>query len=401
MAEQKSNPRKKYYRTLEQQTYDNLNAKLKAGRGTSKRQAKLDGTMKSKIFSFNSYQAYYQNSLKFVKYIKENYPECTNLKKARKHIADYMNYLIEQKDENGDRLYSADSLSSYRAALNKLYEIEPGDPDYFDFSKLEEPIVRRRKDIKRSRNPKTKKIKHFSKTKNAELINFCQGTGCRENVLRKLKHEDLFSKEQMEEKIKEYETKEKLTPDEIRDLGNLKEALQYFPDREWFVHHRKDKGGKYRYAPIIGKHVDDIVERFQNTLPGQPVWRKVHDACPVHRYRADYAAQLYKEYERPIETIPYDKYHSGIKRWYQSEVYHCRATKYEDKKMTEEELSKLSEEEKEKILEKESEDPMETIKLDKRAMEIASKGLGHNRISVIAQSYLYSLGMQKEAPEIN
>ncbi len=62
-------------------------------------------------------------------------------------------------------------------------------------------------------------------------------------------------------------------------------------------------------------------------------------------------------YARDIEDIPYDKVNKGTGHKYQSEVYVCR----KDRQGT---------------------------KLDKRAMKKASKALGHNRVSVIAYSYI-------------
>ena len=65
-------------------------------------------------------------------------------------------------------------------------------------------------------------------------------------------------------------------------------------------------------------------------------------------------------YARHIESIPYDKVNKGTGKKFQSEVYVCRK----------DEAGK---------------------KLDKAAMHIASKALGHNRLDVIANSYLRGL----------
>ena len=63
---------------------------------------------------------------------------------------------------------------------------------------------------------------------------------------------------------------------------------------------------------------------------------------------------------RAIEDIPYDRVNRGTGRRYQSEVYTCRK----------DEAGK---------------------KLDKAAMLICSKALGHNRISVVADNYIRGL----------
>lgn len=68
----------------------------------------------------------------------------------------------------------------------------------------------------------------------------------------------------------------------------------------------------------------------------------------------------YKAHARPIEEIPYDRVNKGSGRKYQSEVYICRK----------DEAGR---------------------KLDKAAMLVCSKALGHNRISVVADNYIRGL----------
>lgn len=75
------------------------------------------------------------------------------------------------------------------------------------------------------------------------------------------------------------------------------------------------------------------------------VWGNVHSGADIHSYRADYATKVYQMYARPIETLKHD------------EIYYYRG----DRKGT---------------------------WLDKNAMLMASKALGHNRISIIASNYL-------------
>ena len=123
---------------------------------------------------------------------------------------------------------------------------------------------------------------------------------------------------------------------------------------------RNGKGGRKRVSPIIGKDIQRIVERMENTPPKDKVWQYVNSNADIHAYRADYATAIYKAYARPIEDIPYDKVNKGTGRKYQSEVYSCRK----------DEAGK---------------------KLDKAAMLICSKALGHNRISVVADYYIRGL----------
>lgn len=77
-------------------------------------------------------------------------------------------------------------------------------------------------------------------------------------------------------------------------------------------------------------------------------------------YRAEYATAVYKAHARDIKDIPYDKINKGTGRKYQSDVYTCR--KDEVKR-----------------------------KLDRAAMTMCSKALGHNRAEVFATNYLRGL----------
>ena len=107
------------------------------------------------------------------------------------------------------------------------------------------------------------------------------------------------------------------------------------------------KGGKPRIAKIVGETEEEtkaIVEWIQSK-EGR-LFNKLSSNYDNHYYRATYANRLYNQLKRDIDKIPtQDKYIMRKER--AGEVY------------------------------------------DKQAMLLVSKSLGHNRISVIAQSYLY------------
>ena len=105
----------------------------------------------------------------------------------------------------------------------------------------------------------------------------------------------------------------------------------------------KGKGGRLRDCPVLSK---EAVERIKNTPDGQNVWSKIPSRADIHSYRADYCKSVYQLHARPLEEIPKD------------DKYYCRGD-------------------------------LKGVVYDKRAMLIASKALGHNRISVIAGHYLY------------
>lgn len=90
-----------------------------------------------------------------------------------------------------------------------------------------------------------------------------------------------------------------------------------------------------------------VVNRIKNTPPNQLVWSKLPTRADIHSYRADYCMVIYQQHARPIDVIP------------RKERYYCRGD-------------------------------LKGVIYDKRAMLVASRALGHNRIGVIAGHYLYA-----------
>lgn len=335
---------KAYSKDLHQQAYDRLTRMQSFGQ--SKREAVANGTDKDKIFSFNTYKAYWKHTKYFIKYIKENHPECTTLKSARKYVNEWLQTRVDQG-------LSAWTVQLEAKAMGKLYGIAPDDENYF------KPPKRKREEIKRSRGDRVRD-RHFSKTNNDELIKFCRGTGLRRKELQELRGKDLVSKGQIEAEISKIEgiPEEQRSPSTMRRLEMLQDARMF--DEEWFIHVRNGKGGRERISPIIGKFADQIVARIAETPAEETVWRHIHNSADIHGYRADYATAIYKAHAREIKDIPYDRTNRGTGKRYQSEVYTCRK----------DEAGK---------------------KLDKAAMLVCSKALGHNRISVVADNYIRGL----------
>lgn len=335
---------KSYAKDLHQQAYERL-TQMQAF-GESKKAAVIDGTAQDKIFAFNTYKNYWKHIKYFLKYIKTYHPECTTLRSARKYVNEWLQSRVDQE-------LSAWTVQLEAKALGKLYGIAPDDEDYFH------PPKRNREDIKRSRADCVRD-RHFSEANNDELIKFCRGTGLRRSELKELKGKDLLTKEKIEAEI----TRIQAAPKEEREPGDA-EYLKILLDSrlfdvEYYIFVRNGKGGRKRISPIFGKHSARIVERMKDTPPEEKVWQYVPSNADIHSYRADYATAIYKTHARPIDQIPYDKVNKGTGRKYQSEVYSCR--KDESGK-----------------------------KLDKAAMLVCSKALGHNRISVVADYYIRGL----------
>lgn len=335
---------KAYSKDLHQQAYERLQRMLSFGE--SKKEAVANGTDREKIFSFNTYKSYWKHIKYFLKYVRENYPKCTTLKKAKK----YVNEWLQQRADQG---LSAWTVQLEAKALGKLYGISPDDENYF------KPPKRNREDIKRSRGDRVRD-QHFSKTNNDELIKFCRGTGLRRMELENLKGKDLVSREQIEAEIARIEAipEDQRTAALTKRLGMLQDTRLF--QEGYFVYVRNGKGGRERLSPIIGKNAEQIIERIRETPAEEKVWQFVHQCADIHSYRAEYATAIYKAHARKIEEIPYDKVNQGTGRRYQGDVYVCR--KDEARK-----------------------------KLDRAAMLVCSKALGHNRVEVVANNYIRGL----------
>lgn len=335
---------KSYYKDLHQQAYDRLNGMQAFGE--SKKEAVANGTDRGKIFSFNTYQTYWKHTKYFLKYIKEVHPECTTLKSAKK----YVNEWLQLRTDQG---LSAWTIQTEAKALSKLYGIQPDDEGYF------KPPKRNREDIKRSRGDRVRD-RHFSEENNDELVKFCKGTGLRRSELMELRGKDLVTRAQIEDEIARLNALPAGERSAAADkrLEMLQDTRLF--DEEYFTHVRNGKGGRERLSPIIGRFAGQIIGRIRETPAEEKVWQYVNTNADIHGYRAEYATTIYKAHARPIQDIPYDRVHRGTGRRYQSEVYTCRK----------DEAGK---------------------KLDKAAMLVCSKALGHNRISVVADNYIRGL----------
>lgn len=335
---------KSYYKDIHQQAYDRLNGMQAFGE--SKKEAVANGTDRGKIFSFNTYQTYWKHTKYFLKYIKETHPECTTLKSAKK----YVNEWLQMRTDQG---LSAWTIQTEAKALSKLYGIQPDDEGYF------KPPKRNREDIKRSRGDRVRD-RHFSEENNDELVKFCKGTGLRRSELMELRGKDLVTRSQIEDEIARLNALPAGERSAAADkrLEMLQDTRLF--DEEYFTHVRNGKGGRERLSPIIGRFAGQIIGRIRETPAEEKVWQYVNTNADIHGYRAEYATAIYKTHARPIQDIPYDRVHRGTGRRYQSEVYTCRK----------DEAGK---------------------KLDKAAMLVCSKALGHNRISVVADNYIRGL----------
>lgn len=129
-----------------------------------------------------------------------------------------------------------------------------------------------------------------------------------------------------------------------RELTQLTGEALYKMDGKYYLHVTKGtKGGKERTTLVIG-NIENVVN-LMTKAGKEKVFKNIPNGANIHGYRSNYANSLYKQIARPRRKIP------------REDKYICR-------------------------------NDLKGVIYDKRAMAIVSENLGHNRISVIAQSYL-------------
>lgn len=135
-----------------------------------------------------------------------------------------------------------------------------------------------------------------------------------------------------------------------RELEQLRgNMLHEGSDGKYYIHVKNGKGGKERDALVIGsdQQIKAVCERMR-TSGDNLVFMHVHTKLDVHYYRSLYACDLYRQLARDTDTLQ------------TSEKYICRKDRA-------------------------------GVVYDRAAMQQVSHNLGHNRIDVIASSYLHNL----------
>lgn len=281
--------------SIEDQVKSNLGQKKAFGE--SRHEAKIVGKADEKIFSHNTMNTYVRECINFARWCRDQYGD-TKVSRMDTHAAEYMQHLRD----------TGRSPWSQKAILSGLRKLYGNDNEHLRDIRTD---ARHRTDITRSRLD-TPMARHFSESRNAELINFCEKTGLRRSEL------------------------EHLTGDRVTYKGD-----------QAYISGVSGKGGRVRDVLILGND-QAVIDRIQNTPAGDLVWGRVHSAANIHGYRADYAAELYKEYARPVDELRDD------------ERYIARAD-------------------------------MAGEVFDRQALQIVAENLGHSRVSICVQNYLYDI----------
>ena len=252
------------------------------------------------MYSYNTFRTYLNVGVKFTQFCKEQHG-CKTVDDCRQYVNEYLEHRCSYCSPYTTKLDAA--------ALAKLY----GESS----TNFAPTPSRCRSAVTRSRGEK-EMDRHFSESRNAELVAFLSSTGLRRSEAACVRGSDL-----------------RACAESPCGLGV-------------FVRSSGAKGGRERIAPLYCSQSDaqKIADRCQ-AVGTQKLFDHIHTKLDVHGLRAGYAERVYRHNARPLDTL------------FPSEKYYCR-------------------------------NDMKGTVLDRQAMLITSKALGHNRIQV-ATHYLYNL----------
>lgn len=257
---------------------------------------------KDKIFSYKTFTTYKTNIEKAFNEIQKANPDTKfkDINQIEKEVPAYIERLIDEGK-------SAWTIQAYTSALSKFY----GKSN--DEWGIALP-VRNRDDIVRTRN--TRERERFSEKLNPEVVRWARNSGLRRSELENIRKED------------------------CRIEG------------EKMIIHVKGqyaKGGQDRTVTTLaeGKDLDKMLERLEHLEPRNKVFGAIKAQAPIHKYRAEFAREMYDRKARPLEQIKNKK-----------ELYVLRGGERAGEKY------------------------------DRLAMREVSEALGHHRLDVVVNNYL-------------
>lgn len=257
---------------------------------------------RDKIYSYKTMEAYKENVIKACEEITKMYPDkkFKDINQFQRYVPSYIQKLIDDGK-------SAWTIHAYTSALSKLY----GKTN--DSWGVELPS-RNRDNITRNRNT-AKDNKRFSERLNPEVVMWAKNTG-----LRRVELENI--------------TKENIV---------IKDDKMYIK-----INSTIGKGGRERLAPVLAsdEELKQMIKRVEKTPDNSKIWGKILRACPIHKYRGDYAEKMYNLHAKPIDELKF----------------------------------------KDKYILRTGERKGETF--DRNALKIVTEALGHSRLCVVTNNYL-------------
>ena len=249
-------------KSLVRQVQETLQAKLFPG-DSKHIDKQTPGTTDGKIYSYNTFRTYLNVGAKFAAYCKEQHG-CKNIADCRQYVDEYLNHRSAYCSPYTTKLDAS--------AIAKLY----GESS----TNFAQTRSRVRSEVTRSRGAK-EMDKHFSETKNAELVSFLKSTGLRRSEAACVRGSDI-----------------RPCSDSPCGLGIRVRASGA-------------KGGRERIAPLYCSQevAAQIVNRC-STAGNNKLFDHIHTKLDVHALRAVYAETVYLQNARPLDTLLYpEKYY--------------------------------------------------------------------------------------------
>ena len=337
-------------KSLTEQVTENLNSKLAIGE--SKYEAKLKNAHTEKIYSWSTYKAYLKHCCYFVKWCKEQ-PADERIGHKVRTLEECRLFVEKWIQAEMDRGQSPYTIKLEACALAKLYSCSTTD---FDIITLQ----RKRSNITRSRGI-AERDKNFSEKNNADLITFCKCTGLRRGELSQIRGNDLIEK-----------------------------------DGNYFLHITKNtKGGRARTSPIIGnKEEIELVLKLCNNAGKDKIFPNPSENADIHSYRGEYATRIYNTYKRQINEFKNERliiYKNEIIKSYTSKSNRKLFRGNEDYYTMINGKRTLIKGFRDVRSAYYCRKDLKGTAYDRKALFEASRSLGHNRESIVADHYLASL----------
>lgn len=301
------------------------------GFGESKHQAKEEakaaGENPNKLYKIYSRNTY-ENYLDKVAKFAAWEKEHYDVKKLSQIEKDHVICFLKEKINKG---YSAWTIQIYKSAINKVINMNVTRGDIGLEKRIRASIVRSRLS--------TENDKHFNPNNYDDLINFCRAVGCRREGV------------------------ESVTPQDLRiRLNGVYVVLT-------------EKGGKRREAKVVENYEQRVIQIFRERKEKEKLFGKVTNKIDIHSLRAEYCRTRYNEElkKRGFGEVTFlrgspNSVYGLSKSQYGSEKNYCT----ENGKMVDSNYH-----------------CKDGRILNRQCMQVITKDMGHNRISVMATNYLY------------
>ena len=342
--------RNKIGKSLVQQVKENLNSKLAIGE--SKYEAKLKNAHTEKIYSWSTYKAYLKHCCYFVKWCKEQ-PADERIGHKVRTLEECRLFVEKWIQAEMDRGQSPYTLKLELSSLAKLYGCSTKD---FDIVTPQ----RKRSNITRSRGT-AERDKNFSEKNNADLITFCKCTGLRRGELSQIRGTNLMEK-----------------------------------DGNYFLHITKNtKGGRARVSPIIGdeNEIKLVIELCKRSKENK-IFPNPSENADIHSYRGEYATRIYNAYKRSLDKFKNERliiHKNEIIKSYTSKSGRKLIKGNEDYYTTMNGKRTLIKGFRDVRSAYYCRKDLKGTAYDRQALFAASRALGHNRESIVADHYLASI----------